>query len=646
MIASINIASNSIITTAIRVAAAVEATTTARRRRRIEKRIKSMRNDYESINNNNKVNGSTSPKATGSTLLHQTHAGATTGTPSIGSGSTSSNATAKYKVYKIRYLQLFLYGMGSFVNGMIWISFASITDEAAVYYDLYRTDINYLSLIFMLLYIPGSFLSNWIFSQYQLRYSIIIACTLDAIGTTMRYCSTLWGSSIDQDISPSASLSSSSSNTFDLDATSLALSTSTHAAMASSSSMWFIPDTISRYSRPSLIFLFFGQSLCAIAQPIFTNSEAKIGAVWFASDERGLATTIGSMLNMLGSAVGNYWPSIVVYKDAEGIHGINSLLLGQAILANAVALSVYLLFMDKPPTPPSASQIAAASSPRLQHSNQAKEFHSDVKRGIANLPSSYAIQLMMQDIQECLSNRQFVLLCLCFGIGMGVFTAMNTLVQQLVAPSGYDSNDAGYFGTCTLVFGVISSFFVAMFLDRTHMYNPLVRAGNYLAVLSFYYLGKLLFEPKDSHMVALGFSIVGSIMTPLIPVSFESGAECTYPVSEEVSTGLLMSSGQIFGIIFTLIIGNELETNEILGVTQDQYLKGYNFYGLEHILPKLPAGFGFMIYSLCLCCFLAYQYQGKYNRLEADALDTEDYLLPKASQSTPARPNKLKIFSV
>ncbi len=601
-----------------------------------------MRNEYES-NNNSKLNGSISPKAIGSTLLHQAHASNSSssssasaiGTPSIGSGS-SSNASAKYKVYKIRYLQLFLYGMGSFVNGMIWISFASITDEAAVYYDLYRTDINYLSLIFMLLYIPGSFLSNWIFSQYQLRYSIVIACILDALGTSMRYCSTLWGSSIDQDISPS-SLSLSTSSTFDLDAT------STTAAVASSSSMWFISDTLSRYSRPSLIFLFIGQSLCAIAQPIFTNSEAKIGAVWFASDERGLATTIGSMLNMLGSAVGNYWPSIVVHKDADGIHGINSLLLGQAIFANVVALSVYLLFMDKPPTPPSASQIVAASSPRVQHSNQ---FHSDAKRGTANLPSSYAIQLMIQDIQECLSNRQFVLLCLCFGIGMGIFTAMNTLVQQLVAPSGYDSNDAGYFGTCTLVFGVISSFFVAMFLDRTHMYNPLVRAGNYFAVLSFYYLGKLLFEPKDSHMVALGFSIVGSIMTPLIPVSFESGAECTYPVSEEVSTGLLMSSGQIFGIIFTLIIGNELETNEILGVTQDQYLKGYSFYGLEYILPKLPAGFGSMIYALCFCCFLAYQYQGKYNRLEADALDTEDYLLPKANQSTPARPNKLKIFSV
>ena len=40
-------------------------------------------------------------------------------------------------------------------------------------------------------------------------------------------------------------------------------------------------------------------------------------------------------------------------------------------------------------------------------------------------------------------------------------------------------------------------------------------------------------------------------MVPILPVTFELAAETTFPVNEEHSTGLLMLSGQIMGIIDT-----------------------------------------------------------------------------------------------
>lgn len=42
-------------------------------------------------------------------------------------------------------------------------------------------------------------------------------------------------------------------------------------------------------------------------------------------------------------------------------------------------------------------------------------------------------------------------------------------------------------------------------------------------------------------------------------VAFDFGVEITYPVGESFSTGLLMSAGQFFGIIYTVIASELLE---------------------------------------------------------------------------------------
>jgi hypothetical protein len=47
-----------------------------------------------------------------------------------------------------------------------------------------------------------------------------------------------------------------------------------------------------------------GQLLGGLAQPFFTNSPAKLAGEWFPTSERNLATTIASMCNPLGIALG------------------------------------------------------------------------------------------------------------------------------------------------------------------------------------------------------------------------------------------------------------------------------------------------------------------------------------------------------
>lgn len=42
-------------------------------------------------------------------------------------------------------------------------------------------------------------------------------------------------------------------------------------------------------------------------------------------------------------------------------------------------------------------------------------------------------------------------------------------------------------------------------------------------------------------------------MVPIMAVSFDFGVELSYPVGESYSTGVIISTGQLFGIIYTVI---------------------------------------------------------------------------------------------
>lgn len=48
----------------------------------------------------------------------------------------------------------------------------------------------------------------------------------------------------------------------------------------------------------------------------------------------------------------------------------------------------------------------------------------------------------------------------------------------------------------------------------------------------------------------------------VLPITLELGCEITFPIKEATPTGILISSGQIFGIILTFIVNNLLMKKE------------------------------------------------------------------------------------
>jgi hypothetical protein len=64
---------------------------------------------------------------------------------------------------------------------------------------------------------------------------------------------------------------------------------------------------------------------------------------------------------------------------------------------------------------------------------------------------------------------------------------------------------------------------------------------------------QVVLQPGQSALVTAAFGVLGLAMMPLLPVCFESAVECTYPVNEETSSGLLMLAGMSSFVLFELL---------------------------------------------------------------------------------------------
>lgn len=77
----------------------------------------------------------------------------------------------------------------TFTNAYLWISFSPIAALAEGYYGVSTTSVNALSVVFMLVYAPGSLAAVYIVTRSGLGPSIHLAALLNAAGGWVRYAS-------------------------------------------------------------------------------------------------------------------------------------------------------------------------------------------------------------------------------------------------------------------------------------------------------------------------------------------------------------------------------------------------------------------------------------------------------------------------
>ena len=115
------------------------------------------------------------------------------------------------------------------------------------------------------------------------------------------------------------------------------------------------------------------------------------------------------------------------------------------------------------------------------------------------------------------------------------------------------NDDAGTFGAVFILSGLIGAGVVGKIMERTKAYKPLLRVGIVICCLATCFLLLMLFS-DNFWPLCFAFAVLGMFVLPLLPIMMENCAECTYPVPEEVSMGILFAGCNIIGLGFIFAI--------------------------------------------------------------------------------------------
>ncbi|XP_038070814.1 solute carrier family 49 member A3-like isoform X5 [Patiria miniata] len=94
-----------------------------------------------------------------------------------------------YRLYKMRWWVLATLSVLNFSNAMAWICFAAITNFTAAYYHVTADDVNWLSLIYLVVAVPVGFVTGWVLDTFGIRTGLwvyiipaAVACAMCTLG--------------------------------------------------------------------------------------------------------------------------------------------------------------------------------------------------------------------------------------------------------------------------------------------------------------------------------------------------------------------------------------------------------------------------------------------------------------------------------
>uniref|UniRef100_A0A8C3VQY3 Solute carrier family 49 member 3 n=1 Tax=Catagonus wagneri TaxID=51154 RepID=A0A8C3VQY3_9CETA len=373
-----------------------------------------------------------------------------------------------YRAYARRWVFLLVISLLSCSNATLWLSFAPVADTIAQHFLLSTEQINWLSLVYLVVSIPFGVAAIWVLDTVGLRWAIVLSSWLNFAGSVIRS----------------------------------------------------LPCMVTGIHNP-FAFLMGGQSLCALAQTLVVFSPAKLAAVWFPEHQRATANMIGTMSNPLGLLVTNLLSPALVKKgkDVPLMLGVYSIPAGLTFL-----LATACLWESTPPIPPSAGAAQSTSEKFLD-----------------------GLKLLAR-------NKAYVILAVCFGGGIGIFSSFSTLLQQVLCANGYSNEFAGLCGALFIVFGILGALALGLYVDRTKHFSGALKIG--LCLTSLVCVAFALVSQLQGQTVALAAicSLFGLFGFAVAPVAMELAVECSFPVGEGAAAGLLFVLGQAEGVLIMVLL--------------------------------------------------------------------------------------------
>jgi FLVCR family MFS transporter 7 len=280
----------------------------------------------------------------------------------------------------------------------------------------------------------------------------------------------------------------------------------------------------------ALLVLFLGQILAACAQPFLLNAPPKMATMWFTVEGRATADMVGTIGNIIGVGLASGISGALANVPDSTTTNLNGttfpfMLVVFAGICSFAALAAVILTEERPPTAPSASADQKATP---------------FRRGLVTI----------------LGNKAYLVVLVTFGIGLGIFNTITTVLDQMVLPLGYNEDDTSLFLAILVGVGLVSAGVTAPILDTYHRYIETYIFAFILASLAFLWFSLVaMFRPQPEYMIIPPLVLLGIAAFMILPTALELSVELSYPVSASTSVGFLWMAGQIVGII-SLFVSN------------------------------------------------------------------------------------------
>ncbi|MBW2650792.1 MAG: MFS transporter [Deltaproteobacteria bacterium] len=340
---------------------------------------------------------------------------------------------------------------------MQWLTFAPIAREARLVYNVSALQIDFLSMIFMGVFLVVCIPASYVIDTYGIRKGVGLGALLVGVFGLLK-------------------------------------------------GIYALDYTLVVVSQIGL----------AVAQPFILNATTRVAVNWFPINERATAVGIAILSQFLGIIVVMIATPLLVTQNAEGLYQIQGVFMLYGIISVFAALLVVAFLRERPPTPPGIQ-------------DQDERFR--VFEGLAHI----------------LRKRDMILMLILFFIGLGMFNAVSTCIDQICQEKGLTIEQTGLVGGMMLIAGIVGAIILPPLSDKFRKRKSFLilgMVGMTPGLVGLTFAGSYPILLVSSFV--LGFFLLGACA----PVGFQYCAEVSYPAPESTSQGLMLLVGQISGIIF------------------------------------------------------------------------------------------------
>uniref|UniRef100_A0A1A8IZV6 Choline/ethanolamine transporter FLVCR1 n=2 Tax=Nothobranchius kuhntae TaxID=321403 RepID=A0A1A8IZV6_NOTKU len=278
-----------------------------------------------------------------------------------GGGGAAEGKLLETKLYRRRFAVLAVFSLYSMVNAFQWIHYSIITNVFTRFYRVSNDKVDWLSVVYMVAYVPLIFPATWLLDRRGLRLTALLGAGLNCAGAWLKCASV----------------------------------------------------------HPDLFGVTLSaQIICSVAQVFILGLPSRIASVWFGP--RGVSTACATAVlgNQLGTAIGFLLPPLLVPNTPDDLdltaHNIRIMFYGTAAVSTGLFILTIIVITDRPPLPPSPAQAALPGVPLESYSYKQSIINLIKNRAFVLLLISYGIltgsfysvsTLLNQIILDCFKNQ-------------------------------------------------------------------------------------------------------------------------------------------------------------------------------------------------------------------------------------------------